>query len=77
MVSIICDSCGKKKNTDQAPAENGWVLGYDLEVETPNSITHAVRFLDRWDDRRILELGAVHLCSAKCRDKFVNRARVA
>jgi hypothetical protein len=77
MVTITCDSCGKQKKNESVGNGENWVLGYDLEVETPNSLNHSVRFLDRWDDRRVLELGAIHFCSIKCRDKFLNRARVA
>ena len=77
MIEITCDSCGKKKDLDQRPGPETWILGYDLEIETPNSVNHSVRFLDRWDDRRIVELGAVHFCSTKCRDAYVRRARVA
>jgi hypothetical protein len=75
MVEITCDSCGKKK--PEEPRDDGWVLGYDLEVQTPNALNHSIRFLDRWDDRRILELGAVHFCSVKCRDAFLKRSRAA
>ena len=77
MVTITCDTCNKKKVLELPTADESWILGYDLEVETPNSITHSVRFLDRWDDRRVLELGAIHFCSEKCREKFVQRARAA
>lgn len=76
MVEITCDSCGKKK-PESAVADESWILGYDLEIETPNALNHSIRFLDRWDDRRVLELGAVHFCSLKCRDTFLKRARVA
>ena len=34
----------------------------------------AVRFLDRWDDRRITELGVIHLCSQDCKDKYLKRS---
>jgi hypothetical protein len=27
----------------------------------------------RWDDRRISEEGAVHLCSSKCKDEYVKK----
>ena len=76
MVEITCDSCGKKK-PEGAIADDPWILGYDLEIETPNALNHSIRFLDRWDDRRVMELGAVQFCSLKCRDAFLKRARVA
>jgi len=74
MVTIACDICGKtKKPTDD------WILGYDLEFESPRtrSLRRALTFLERWDDRRIVELGAVHFCCEKCRDEYVARSKAA
>jgi hypothetical protein len=77
MVQITCDSCGKVKPTGLNPAKDEWIMGWDLEVETSRSVNHAIRFLDRWDDRRVMELGGVHLCSERCREKYLHRSRVA
>ena len=58
MVTIVCDICDKKiVNAGKQLQE--WILGYDLQFEAKSGLQHSVRFLDRWDDRRILELGAV------------------
>ena len=77
MVNITCDVCGKKKPTrPKNPAEE-WLLGYDLQVESETGLLHSVRFLDHWDDRRVLELGAIHLCSEKCMDKYLELNRAA
>lgn len=77
MVNITCDVCEKKKPTRlKNPAEE-WFLGYDLQVESETGLLHSVRFLDRWDDRRVLELGAIHLCSEKCMDKYLEAQRAA
>ncbi len=38
-------------------------LGYDVEMQSPNALQRSMRFLDHWDDRRVLELGAIHFCS--------------
>lgn len=75
MVTITCDNCGAKKSEDRRSAP--WILGYDIESESPNAVSHSVRFLDRWDDTRILELGAIHLCSLECREKYLKKARAA
>jgi len=77
MVAIACDSCGKKKPAGTRHTDESWILGYDVEIETPNALNHSIRFLDHWDDRRVMELGAVHFCSVKCRDAFVRRSRAA
>jgi hypothetical protein len=78
MVEISCDSCGKVKPVaESATAANEWVLGYDLEVQSPNALQRSMRFLDRWDSRRVLELGAIHFCSVACKDKYINAAKAA
>ena len=76
MVTITCDVCGKEK--PQAMANGGnWILGYDLQSESPNAVSRAIRFLDHWDDRRVLELGTIHLCSDKCRQNYLRGERAA
>jgi hypothetical protein len=40
-------------------------------------VQRSIRFLDRWDDRRVLELGAIHLCSQACREKYLKRSKAA
>lgn len=73
MVTIICDNCGAQK-ADKLPANTEWILGYDLESETPKSVQRSIRLLDRWDDRRVLEFGAIHLCSIQCRDEYLKQS---
>ena len=75
MVTIKCDNCSATKSQDRRSAP--WILGYDIETESPSAVSHSVRFLDRWDDARILELGAIHLCSLECREKYLKKARAA
>lgn len=76
MVTIKCDSCKAVKPTDTIK-DDGWILGTDLEVETAHALQRSIRFLDRWDDRRVLELGAIHFCCEECRDDYVSRSRAA
>ncbi len=78
MVKITCDVCGKVKPAlNKRIAPNGWILGYDLEVENSNALQRSLRFLNRWDNARALELGAIHLCSPECKDEYVAKARAA
>ena len=80
MVEISCDSGGKVKPVAEPARNNGaseWVLGYDLEVRSPNALQRSMRFLDHWDDRRVLELGAIHFCSDGCKEKYISNARAA
>ncbi len=76
MVRITCDNCGAER-PETLPSNREWVLGYDLELEAPNAVQRSIRFLDRWDNRRVLELGAIHLCSLQCRDEYLARSRAA
>jgi hypothetical protein len=73
MVRITCDNCGAEK-PQQLPAATEWILGYDLEMETPKSVQRSIRLLDHWDDRRVLEPGAIHLCSLQCRDEYMRHS---
>jgi hypothetical protein len=79
MVEITCDQCGmvKRPNTEKRNGHSDWLQGYDLISESPTSVQHSIRFLERWDDRRIAEFGAIHFCSVDCRDKYMKKAKVA
>jgi len=46
MVRITCDNCGAGK-PEKLPATAEWILGYDLETETPKSVRRSIRLLDR------------------------------
>ena len=79
MIEISCDSCGKVKPVTES-ATNGsseWVMGYDLEVQSPNALQRSMRFLEHWDNRRVMELGSIHFCSVGCKDKYINAAKAA
>jgi hypothetical protein len=73
MARITCDNCGVVK-PEKLPVGIEWILGYDLETETPKSVQRSIRLLDHWDDRRVLELGAIHLCSLQCRDEYMKHS---
>jgi hypothetical protein len=76
MIKISCDVCNKvRPQSDRRITEDSWVLGYDIEIENANALQRSLRFLSRWDDARVLELGAIHLCSEKCKDRYIKEAR--
>ncbi len=78
MVQVSCDVCRKKKDINKIPSGlDPWILGFDLEVETKNSLRRSLNFLDRWDDRRVLDLGAIHLCCDECRERYIERSKAA
>jgi hypothetical protein len=67
MIRIICDTCGVVKN----PRQQEWILGYDLRVDTPQTVSRSISFFDRWDDSRILQRGAIHFCSLECKQAYI------
>lgn len=76
MVEISCDSCGKiKPDDDKRLKKETWILGWDLQVENKSGVQRSIRFLDKWDDRRVIELGAIHLCSQACREGYLRGER--
>ncbi|MGC2741986.1 MAG: hypothetical protein WA672_02290 [Candidatus Angelobacter sp.] len=78
MIKIMCDVCNKvRPPQDKKIANDSWILGYDLEIENANALQRSLRFLSRWDDARVMELGAIHICSEKCKDQYIKEARAA
>lgn len=76
MIKITCDNCGSVR-PEVVPSNEEWVLGYDVEIEARNAVQRSIRFLDHWDSRRVMEVGAIHLCSLECRDEYVAKSRAA
>ncbi|GAC1652829.1 MAG: hypothetical protein NVS9B15_13410 [Acidobacteriaceae bacterium] len=72
MINVICDSCDVKRKAGEE-----WVLGYDIESVSPNGVRRAITFLDRWDPRRMDELGAIHFCSLECKSDYLKKQRAA
>lgn len=77
MVRITCDTCGAVKPSNDKIHREEWILGYDLETQSSRSLRRSVQFLDRWDDRRITELGAIHFCCVECKDKYLRKSAAA
>ena len=72
MVTITCDTCRTTKK-----AKEEWILGFDLEFQSPRVLRRSLTFLDRWDDRRMNELGSVHFCSIECKEAYVEKSKAA
>ncbi|MBI2679181.1 MAG: hypothetical protein HYX28_10415 [Candidatus Koribacter versatilis] len=77
MVTITCDTCGKEKSHNEKNLKETWIMGSDLQVENKSGVQRSIRFMDHWDDRRVLELAAIHVCSAKCKDDYIRGRRAA
>jgi len=69
MILITCDNCGVER-PERLPSNEEWILGYDIELESPNAVQRSLSFLDRWDDRRVMEFGAIHLCCEECKMEY-------
>lgn len=67
MIRISCDTCGAIRN----PRQQEWILGYDLQVDTPQTVSRSISFFDRWDDSGILQRGAIHFCSLECKQAYI------
>ncbi|HWC20036.1 MAG TPA: hypothetical protein VG498_23685 [Terriglobales bacterium] len=70
MVEVICDNCGAVKKPHRE-----WILGYKQEKRSlrAGSVRNIIRFFDRWYGRRATETGAIHLCSAKCKEEYADK----
>lgn len=77
MVRITCDTCKAVKPTNGKLHYEEWILGYDIESKSARSLQRAIRFLDRWDHRRIVELGAIHFCSVECKEEYMQKSAAA
>jgi hypothetical protein len=78
MIKITCDMCDKvRPQSDGRVANDSWILGYDLEVENSNALQRSLRFLPRWDNARVMDLGSIHICSEECKDQYIKEARAA
>jgi hypothetical protein len=73
MVTIQCDVCGKQRTGD---AVEGWILGFDIPAASA-PMRRSLKFLERWEERRVLDPGAVHFCCADCKDTYVENALAA
>lgn len=73
MITIGCDICGRQRARENC---DDWLLGFD----TPSASAPGgrdVKFLGKWEQRRALDPGAVHVCGANCRDQYIENARAA
>ena len=67
MIRITCDTCGAVKRGKGQE----WIIGYDLQYNTPRAVGRTLSFFDRWNDSRVLERGAVHFCSPECKEQYI------
>ena len=73
MVMISCDTCGTQRGSDNC---EGWILGFDVPAASA-PMKRSMRFFERWEQRRVLDPGAVHFCSVECKNTYVDNATAA
>ena len=73
MVTIQCDVCGKPRTREDAET---WILGFDVPAASA-PMRRSLKFLERWQERRVLEPGAVHFCCEECKNTYVENATAA
>jgi hypothetical protein len=68
MIEFVCESCHKRKREGQK-----WILGLAAESVGAQSARREVNILSTWSDAQAVHPLAVHFCSERCKDKYVNR----
>ena len=68
MVTFLCDTCGRVKKPEQQ-----WILGSAAESLGAVSARREVNILSAWADSQAVHPLAVHFCSERCKDKYLNK----
>lgn len=73
MITITCDVCGKQRTADHSEE---WILGFDVPAASA-PMRRSIRFMERWETRRVMDPGAIHFCCVDCRNTYVDNAQAA
>ena len=68
MIEFVCDSCHKRKQEGQS-----WILGLAAESVGVKSARREVNILSAWSVPEDVHPLAVHFCSERCKDKYMER----
>jgi hypothetical protein len=68
MLQYVCDTCGMIKG-DTDP----WILGFAVERLGVHSAAREISLAPAWDENRAVQWFAVHFCSARCKDEYIDR----
>ncbi|HZP18559.1 MAG TPA: hypothetical protein VFB00_11370 [Terriglobales bacterium] len=68
MIKFVCDGCGKTKKTGQE-----WILGLAAESVGAQSARREINILSRWADPQSVHPMAVHFCSDRCKEKYMQK----
>ena len=68
MIAFICETCGKVKKPDQ-----DWILGMAAESVGVVSARREVNILSVWAEAQAVHPLAVHFCSERCKEKYMQK----
>jgi hypothetical protein len=68
MIAFVCDTCGKLKKDEQE-----WILGIAAESLGVVSARREVNIPSVWLDSQAVHPLAVHFCSERCKDRYMNK----
>jgi hypothetical protein len=68
MIAFLCETCGKLKKPEQ-----NWILGMAAESLGAVSERREINILSLWEQSPALHPLAVHFCSERCKERYVNR----
>lgn len=67
MIQYVCDGCHKRKKADQS-----WILGLAAESIGMQTARREINILSSWSDPEATHPMAVHFCSNRCKDKYMD-----
>jgi hypothetical protein len=68
MIEFVCDSCSAVKQPEDA-----WIVGRAAEAIALTAARREVTLFPGWDRDRAVDPLAVHFCSVKCKNKYMER----
>lgn len=67
MLEFVCDTCHKRKKAGQR-----WILGIAAESVGVQTARREIDILSAWRDKQAVDPLAVHFCSERCKEKYMN-----
>ena len=67
MVEFICETCHKRRKDNK-----NWILGLAAESLGAQSARREINILSSWADEQAVHPMAVHFCSERCKEKYMN-----
>jgi hypothetical protein len=68
MIQFACDSCSAVRQDDDP-----WIVGIAAEALGVTAARREVTLFPVWDDDRAVHSLAVHFCSVRCKNRYMER----